>query len=319
MEELMRNIMMIAASAVMLAGCSGQPADDKTASSPDSAASAVSVPAIDWTRVDSALGRKGAMQPGDVYRFGMPRSDLKVTAAGVAIRPAFALGSWIAFKAHAGGAVAMGDLVLTEDELGPVIAKLQASGVEQTAIHHHIIRESPRVLYVHVHGHGDPVAIATTVRDALSLTGTPAAAPATPAATTEPFGLDSAAIAAALGRAGRITGGVLQVSVPRAETIRSGGMEVPPSMGLSTAINFQPTGNGRAAITGDFVLLGSEVNQVIRALGENGIAVTSLHSHLLDEEPRLFFMHFWANADAVALARGLKAALDRTNSRPPSP
>lgn len=314
----MRNIMMIAASAVMLAGCSGQPADDKTASPADSAASAVSVPAIDWTRVDSALGRKGAMQQGDVYRFGMPRSDLKVTSAGVAIRPAFALGSWIAFKAHAGGAVAMGDLVLTEDELGPVIARLQAGGVEQTAIHHHIIRESPRVLYVHVHGHGDPVAIATTVRDALSLTGTPAA-PAAPASTTEPFGLDSAAIASALGRAGRITGGVLQVSVPRAETIHSGGMEVPPSMGLSTAINFQPTGNGKAAITGDFVLLGSEVNQVIRALGENGIAVTSLHSHLLDEEPRLFFMHFWANADAVALARGLKAALDRTNSRPASP
>lgn len=315
----MRNIVKIAASAVMLAGCSGQPADDKTASPTDSESTAVATPAIDWTRVDSAFGRKGAMQQGDVYRFGMPRSDLKVTAVGVAIRPAFALGSWIAFKAHGDGAVAMGDLVLTEDELGPVIAKLQAGGVEQTAIHHHIIRESPRVLYVHVHGHGDPVAIATTVRDALSLTGTPPAAPAAPASTTEPSGLDSAAIAAALGRAGRITGGVLQVSVPRAETIHSGGMEVPPSMGLSTAINFQPTGSGKAAITGDFVLLGTEVNQVIRALGENGISVTSLHSHLLDEEPRLFFMHFWANADAVTLARGLKAALDRTNSRPASP
>jgi hypothetical protein len=246
----------------------------------------------------------------------MPRSDLKVTAAGVAIRPVFALGSWIAFKAHDGGAAAMGDLVLTEDELGPVIAKLQAGGVEQTAIHHHIIRESPRVLYVHVHGHGDPVAIATTVREALALTGTPAPSPPAAAATTEPFGLDTTAIASALGRTGRINGGVLQVSVPRAEPIRSGGLEVPPSMGLATAINFQPTGNGKAAITGDFVLLGSEVNQVIRALGENGISVTSLHSHLLDEEPRLFFMHFWANADALTLARGLKAALDRTNSRP---
>jgi len=315
----MRNIMMIAASAAMLAGCSGQPADDKTASAADSASSVASTPAIDWTRVDSAFGRKGAMQPGDVYRFGMPRSDLKVTAAGVAIRPAFALGSWIAFKAHAGGAVAMGDLVLTEDELGPVIAKLQAGGVEQTAIHHHIIRESPRVLYVHVHGHGDPVTIATTVRDALALTGTPAAAPAAPASTSEPFGLDTTAIASALGRSGRVTGGVLQVNVPRAETIRSGGMEVPPSMGLSTAINFQPTGNGKAAIIRDFVLLGTEVNQVIRTLGENGISVTSLHSHLLDEEPRLFFMHFWANADAVTLARGLRAALDKTNSRPASP
>ena len=309
----MRNL-MIAASVVTLAGCVGQPADDKTANPADSASTA-SAPAIDWTRVDSVFGRKGAMQPGDVYRFGMPRSDLRVTAAGVQLRPTFALGSWIAFKAHAGGALAMGDLVLTENELGPVIAKLQAGGVEQTAIHHHIIHESPRVLYVHVHAHGDPVTIATTVREALALTGTPSPSPAAPASTSAPFGLDTAAIASALGRAGRITGGVLQVSVPRSETIHSGGLEVPPSMGLSTAINFQPTGGGKAAITGDFVLLGSEVNPVIKALGEHGIAVTSLHSHLLDEEPRLFFMHFWANADAVTLARGLKAALDLTNSK----
>ncbi len=276
-------------------------------------------PTIDWTRVDSALGRTGAMQPGDVYRFGMPRGDLRVSAAGVAIRPTFALGSWIAFKAHDGGAVAMGDLVLTEAELNPVIAKLQAGGVEQTAIHHHIIHESPRVLYVHIHAHGDPVAIATTVREALALTGTPAPAPSAAASTSVPLGLDSAAIASTLGHPGRVNGGVLQVNVPRSEPIRSGGLEIPPSMGLSTVINFQPTGNGRAAITGDFVLLGTEVNPVIRTLGEHGIEVTSLHSHLLDEDPRLFFMHFWANADATTLARGLKAALDRTNSRPASP
>ena len=311
----MRNMIMIAALAAVLTSCSGSTAEEKTASPVDSTI-ATTVPSIEWTRVDSAFGRKGAMQPGEVYRFGMPRSDLRVTASGVSIKPALALGSWIAFKAHAGGAVAMGDLVLTDDELTPVIARLQAGGVEQTAVHHHIIHESPRVLYVHVHAHGDPVAIAATVRDALALTGTPAPAPAAAASSAEPFGLDTTAIAAALGRGGRINGGVLQVNVPRAESIRSAGMEVPPSMGLSTAINFQPTGGGKAAITGDFVLLGTEVNQVIRTLGENGIAVTSLHSHLLDEEPRLFFMHFWANADAVTLARGLKAALDRTNSQP---
>jgi len=307
--------MILAALAALLAGCTGKPADDKAASPADSASNTTSAPAIDWTRVDSAFGRKGAMQPGDVYRFGMPRSDLRVTAAGVTIRPAFALGSWIAFKAHEGGVVAMGDLVLTKDELSPVIAKLQAGSVEQTAIHHHIIHESPRVLYVHVHAHGDPVTIATTVREALALTGTPAPAPAA-APATGAFGLDTAAVASTLGFAGRINGGVLQVNVPRGETIHSGGLEIPPSMGLSTVINFQPTGNGKAAITGDFVLLGTEVNPVIKALGEHGIAVTSLHSHLLDEEPRLFFMHFWANADAVALARGLKAALDLTNSLP---
>ncbi len=306
----MRHLTILAVAA--MAGCTAQ-ADSSSAKAADSVAPASTV-AIDWTRVDSALGRTGAMQPGDVRRYGMPRGDLKVTAAGVAIKPAFALGSWIAFKAHGDGAVAMGDLVLTDDELPKVIARLQEGGVEQTAIHHHIIRETPRVLYVHIHGHGDPVAIATAVHAALGLTGTPApSAPSAPS--TQPLGIDTTAITSALGQGGRITGGVWQVSVPRAEAITSDGFEIPPSMGLGTAINFQPTGGGKAAITGDFVLLGTEVNPVIKSLGEHGITVTSLHNHLLDETPRLFFMHFWANDDAVTLARGLKTALDLTNSR----
>ena len=309
-ERVMRQPAFLVLVSMTLAACAAEPEPAAT-DSPATAASSAAT--IDWTKVDSALGRSGTMQAGDVYRFGMPRGDLRVTAAGVVIKPAFALGSWIAFKAHGDGAVAMGDLVLKEEELGPVIARLQQGGVEQTAIHHHIVQESPRVLYVHIHGHGDPVAIATTVREALALTGTPAPSPAAPPS-AEPFGIDSAAIASALGHAGRINGGVLQVNVPRAETIRSGDLVVPPTMGVASVLNFQPTGNGRAAITGDFVLLGTEVNQVIRTLGENGIAVTSLHSHMLDEEPRFFFMHFWANADALTLARGLKAALDRTNS-----
>ena len=282
---------------------------------PTDQAASTSAP-IDWSLVDSAMGRTGASQPGDVHRYGMPRSDLRVTARGVAIRPPFALGSWLAMAAHGTGVVAMGDMVLTEDELGPVIRRLQEGGVEQTAIHHHITHESPRVLYVHVHAHGDPVTIARTVRDALALTGTPASSP--PAAAPVTLDLDSAAVSRALGHDGRGNGGVYQVNVPRAEVIRSGGMDVPPSMGLGTAINFQPVGSGGAAITGDFVLLGSEVNPVIRALHANGIEVTSLHSHLLDEEPRLFFMHFWAVDDAITLARGLRAALDLTNSRPPT-
>lgn len=300
---------------VVLAGCSGAAASNTNATAAAESAQA-NAPVIDWARVDSAFGRTGTMQPGDVRRYGMPRGDLKVTAAGVSIRPSLALGSWTAMKAHAGGAVAAGDLVLTESELGPVVAKLQEGGVEQTAIHHHIIQESPRVLYVHIHGHGDPMKIATTIRLALALTGTPAPTP--PPATQPPVEIDTAGVTAALGHAGRTNGGVWQVNVPRQETIRSSGMDVPPSMGLATAINFQPTGNGKAAITGDFVLLGAEVNPVIKALGANGIAVTSLHSHMLDEEPRLFFMHFWANADAVTLARGLRAALDLTKSQAPS-
>ena len=303
--------LMLSACAVFL-GCSAQAGD--TAAVARSGDSTVASAPIDWARVDSALGRTGAMQPGDVRRYGMPRGDLKVTAAGVSIKPAFALGSWIAFKAHGDGAVAMGDLVLTPDELPKVISRLQEGGVEQTAIHHHIVGESPRILYVHIHGHGDPVAIATTVHAALDLTGTPAPS-APPAPSTQPLGIDTTAITSALGFSGRVNGGVWQVSVPRTETITSDGFTIPPSMGLGTAINFQPTGGGKAAITGDFVLLGTEVNPVIKSLGEHHIAVTSLHNHLLDESPRLFFMHFWANDDAVTLAKGLKAALDLTNSQ----
>ena len=281
--------------------------------------------AQDWKAVEAAMGRPGVAQPGDVYRFNFPRSDLRVTAAGVRLKPAFALGGWVAFKRVSGAihgdvAMAMGDLVLTESELTPVLTRLQQGGVEQTAIHHHVIRESPRVLYMHIHASDDPLKIAATIRAALALTKTPPPPPPSPPpppAPTAPaaIDLDTAAVARALGYSGRVNGGVYQVSVPRAEAIRDGDDEIPPSMGLATAINFQPTGKGRAAIVGDFVMIASEVNPVIRTLRENGIEATSLHSHLLTEEPRLFFMHFWANDDAVKLARGLRAALDKTNSK----
>jgi hypothetical protein len=149
---------------------------------------------------------------------------------------------------------------------------------------------------------------------ALELTHTPLGAPGSaPAAAS--IDLDTAAIARALGASGKVNGGVYQVSVPRRETIREEGRAVPPSMGVGTAINFQPLGGGRAAVTGDFVMRASEVNPVIRALARGGIAVTALHSHMLDEEPRLFFMHFWAVDDAVALARTLHEALAETRSR----
>ena len=273
--------------------------------------------AQDWSAVDAAMGRASVAQPSDVHRFNFPRTDLEVWTRGVRVKPALALGGWIAMKPHAGGVVAMGDLVLADDEVVPVMTRLQQGGVEQTAVHHHLLHENPRVLYMHVHAHGDAVRIAETIRAALALTHTPAPAPAAPSTSAAPpIELDTAAVAAALGRTGRVNGGVYQVSVARADTIREGDFVVPPNMGLATAINFQPTANGKAAITGDFVLVASEVNPVLRALRENGIEATSLHNHLLDEQPRLFFMHFWANDDPVKLARGLRAALDRTRSAP---
>jgi len=278
-------------------------------------ATAVSAQSPDWKAVEAAMGRPAVVQPGDVHRFNFPRGDLQVTVGTVQVKPALALGGWVAFAPHGSETVAMGDLVLTTEELGPVLRRLQQGGIEQSAMHHHLVGESPRLLYVHIHGHGDPVRLAETLRATVALTRIPAPAP--PAASSGPFALDTAAIARALGASGRVNGGVYQVSVPRAEPIREGDFEIPPALGLGTAINFQPTEAGSAAITGDFVLLGEEVNPVIRALLDNGIEPTSLHNHLLQEQPRLFFLHFWANADAVKLARGLRAALDRTNSKRP--
>src|SRR5262245_15595655 len=267
----------------------------------------------EWKPVEDALGRKGSIQPGDVYKFSMPRSDLKVTVAGTPIKAGLALGSWLAFKRVGNDAVVMGDLVLTESEVEPVMAKLQQEGVEQTAVHNHLLNESPRVIYMHVAGHGDPAKLAGALKDALALTKTPGTSPA-PAAQQQNLGFDAAQLDQALGHKGRNNNGIYQFSVARAEKITDMGTEIPPSMGTATAINFQPTGSGKAAIAGDFVLLGKEVNPVIKALRDNGILVTAVHSHMLTEEPRLFFMHFWANDDAVKLARGLKAALDKTNS-----
>ena len=259
------------------------------------------------------MGRPGQMQPGDVIKFGMPRKDLHVVLDGVDIKAGLALGSWMAFKRDGSGAMVMGDLVLTEDEVEPVMMKLQEGGIHESAIHNHLLGESPHVMYMHIASHGDPVQMAKAIHDALALTKTPGpdAAPGLPAAE---LGFDQKQVEQILGHAGKVNGGVLQIAVPRAETITDSGMTVPPSMGVATALNFQPTGGGKAAITGDFVLLGSEVNPVIKALRQNGIAVTALHSHMLMEEPRLFFMHFWANDDALKLAKGLRAALENTNS-----
>ncbi len=268
----------------------------------------------DWSAADRALGRAGAAQPGGVHKFSFPRSDLTVMVSGSQLRPALALGSWIAFKqTSAGQAMAMGDLVLTKDEVPAVLSQLQKGGVEQTAIHNHLLNETPQVMYVHIMAKGDAAKIAQTLHDALAGTKTPMAAP--PSGTPPRLALDTVAFAAALGVTGKGNGGVYQVSVPRPEPIREGDEEIPPSMGVATAINIQPTANGRALATGDFVLLPAEVNPVIRALNSNNIAVTALHSHLLMDQPHVLFMHFWGDDDAMKLAKGLRAALEATGMK----
>jgi hypothetical protein len=270
---------------------------------------------IDWQKVDTAFGRKAAVVAGDVHRYGFPRSDLSVTLDGVAIKPALALGGWVAFKPAHGGAMAMGDLVLLEAEITPVMTKLIENGLEITAIHNHILRANPATFYMHVGGHGDPVKMATAIREALAASKTPLDPPAA-AAPPPAVDLDTAQLEQIIGVKGQASGGVYQFGVPRRDPVNEAGMEISPPgpMGVATAINFQPTGNGKAAITGDFVLIGDEVNPVIKALQANGIEVTAIHSHMLTEQPRLIFMHFWAHDHALKLARGLRAALDKTAS-----
>ena len=284
--------------------------------------------APDWSVVENPLGRKGTPSPGGVIRFSFPRSDLNVVVHGVTLKPALALGSWVAFRRIADHAMVMGDLVLLDGEVTSVMASLQQNGVDQTALHNHLLGESPRVMYMHIHAIGNAERIAKAVRTALEFSNTPLgpqvapSPPPTPPSTVAPtpvaITFDSATVAKTLGVTGKMNGGVYQISVPRRERICDEGQEVLPAMGVATAMNFQPMIGSKAAITGDFVLLGREVNPVLWTLSENGIEVTAIHSHMTDEQPRLYFMHFWAVDDASKLARGLRAALDRTNRRIPS-
>ena len=269
--------------------------------------------ASDWTGVERTLGKAGSMQSGDVYKVSLPRNDLRVAVGGVQLKPALALGSWVAFKKMGNDVMVMGDLVLTEDEVTPVMSKLQEGDIQQTALHNHVLHESPRVMYMHISAVGDAVKIAKALHDALALSGTPFTTPAASSSPGPVSGIDTKQLDQIMGQTGKLNGGVYQFSIPRVEKVVDDGMEVPPAMGVATAINFQPTNGNKAAITGDFVLIANEVNAVIKALRGNGIEVTALHSHMLDESPRLFFMHFWANDDAQKLARGVRAALDKMN------
>jgi hypothetical protein len=271
---------------------------------------------IDWKKVDAAIGKTDT-QTGKVHRYGIPRTDLKVTLDGVDIKPGLALGGWVAFEDMDGSAMMMGDLVLTEPEINPVMSKLFEHGIDVTAVHNHLLRASPATFYMHVGGHGDPVALAQGVRDALSVSKTPfqASAAPTPASSPAPdLGIDTAAIDEAIGFKGKNNGGIYAFGVPRSDEINVAGMAVPGAMGSAIAINFQPTGGGKAAITGDFVARGEEVMPLLKALRSNGIEVTAVHNHMLDDEPRAFFVHFWANDDAANLAKGLRAGLDAVHA-----
>jgi hypothetical protein len=272
---------------------------------------------MDWQKVNDTLGRKPAIS-GDVHRYGFPRSDLSVTLDGVTIKPGLALGGWVAFKPMHGEAMVMGDLVLLESEVNPVMLKMIEGDLDITAVHNHLLRASPATFYMHIGGHGDPAKMAAVIRDALAVSKTPLSMPASTTAAAPPpaIDLDTAQLDKIMQVKGKANGGIYQYNVPRRDTVSMDGMAMTPPapLGVAIGINFQPTGSGKAAITGDFVLTNDEVNPVIRALRANGIDVTAVHSHMLDEQPRLFFLHFWAVDDATKLAKGLRAALDKTAS-----
>jgi hypothetical protein len=253
-----------------------------------------------------------------VHRYGLPRSDLNVSLDGVAIKPGFALGGWVAFEPMGDKAMMMGDLVLTESEINPVMGKLLAEGLQVTALHNHLLRANPPTFYMHVAGTGDPAQLARLVRAALEESKTPfdVKPPAEAAAASASVDFDAAKVDAAIGHKGKANGGVYQFGIPRADSIKMEGMAIAPAMGTAIGINFQPTRDGKAAITGDFVALSSELNPLITALRDNGIEVTAIHNHMVGEEPRAFFIHFWANDDAIKLANGLGAALKTLNVAP---
>jgi hypothetical protein len=207
--------------------------------------------AIDWQKVDDAFGRK-AVVSDDVHRYGFPRTDLTVTLDGVAFRPALALGGWVAFKPSHGGVMVMGDLVLLETEINPVMLKLIEGGLEITAVHNHLLRADPATFYMHVGGHGDPVKMASAIRDALAASKTPLTAPAV-VGPPPAIDLDTAQLDQLIGVKGQANGGVYQFNVPRREPIKENDMVMTPvgPMGVAIGISFQPTGSGKAAITGD--------------------------------------------------------------------
>ncbi len=290
----MRLLSLLLAGGVMIAAAASAAAQD-----------------VDWSAVDSAFGRKAVIS-GDVHRYGFPRTDLTVTLDGVTVKPALGLGGWIAVKPMGDEVMAMGDLVLLESEINPVMTKLIEAGIEITAVHNHLLRAQPAPFYMHVAGHGEAAKVANAIRAGLAASKTPLEMPAS-TAPAPAVDLDTGQLDQIIGAKGRPSGGVYQFAVPRREAVTDHGMTLNPAgpMGVATAINFQPLGKGKAAITGDFVLAADEVNPVLKALRDNGIDVTAVHSHMLTEEPRLFFMHFWAHDDALKLARGLRAALDK--------
>jgi hypothetical protein len=271
----------------------------------------------DWSDVEKIFGKKGNVQD-NVFKITFPRSDLKVKVGDFSIAPGLAFTSWIGFIKSStdgmmmdGNTMMMGDLVLLDNEVKSVLSKIVSVNLQVTALHNHIIGETPAIKYVHFSGNGNAAKLAEAIKSVIALTGTPLISSPVQTQSENP---DWSAVEAILGTTGKHNGKLLQYTFPRDEKLTESGMEMPAYMGMATGINFQMDEN-KAAITGDFVLLAEEVNPVVKALTENGIQVTAIHNHMLYDNPRLFMLHFWAVDEPGKLAKGLKEALDKTNSK----
>ncbi|MBB0245787.1 DUF1259 domain-containing protein [Streptomyces alkaliphilus] len=271
----------------------------------------------DWSAVADAMGRPGEVKRGALYYTGFPRDDLTVVSEGITISPALALGSHTAMIRYADDStLLMGDLVVLEEEFQAVSDALHSHGLMQTAIHKHLFAHSPEVWWTHVHGHGsDPVALARGVRAALDRTATPPHDPSAAEGGESPD-LDTDGIDRALGVPGMVVGGIYKSLFARAEEVNDGERILPSGVGAISAFNFQPVGNGRAALNGDFAMIAEEVPKVLPRLRSGGIDLVSLHHHGLTDNPRLFFLHIWAVDDAVRLAEALRPALELTHVVP---
>lgn len=262
-----------------------------------------------WNEIAAILQSPPA-DAGGYVRFNFPRKDLSVRIGDVTIPAPFALTGWVGFDGGPDSATAMGDLVVTAAELGPVLGELARQSVEVTAVHNHLAGEDPQVIYIHFHTMGPAARTARALDAALRLTGTPRPVmPAGAAAVT----IDSAAVFAELGKHGKASGAMAQVGfvlVPGAVTMHGG--TVLPALGYASPVNVLQVSANRAVATGDFAVTANQLPPLLSALAANGVTATAVHTHLVGEEPKIYFVHFWGDAPLADLLRALRAALDAT-------
>ncbi len=268
-----------------------------------------------WKQIDDLLGRKGNQESPGVWKYDLTRDDLHVKLNGAEIKPELALDGWLTFQNRPQKTRVMGELVLTADEVNPVIAKLHEGGVHVMALHNHLIGESPEVMYLHIMSEGEPLAVARAVQSALVLTKLPQHESEQKESLQ---GLDVAQIQRIIGGEKETSGSVLELTVGRRDRITDLGAPIPPAMEVESEAKFQSTGNGQALMYGEIVLTASEVAPVLRSLEQNGIKIMAVHNHMLTEQPRIFFVHCLGQGDAIKLARAMRATLDLTNSEKPN-